>query len=393
LTWTTAANKASAIPWSQLWRSAIEVRKESKAGNLTPQEEKQQINDLWEEYRKEQKAKGTPIVGCTTLSGQYPTTFLAPGALCQLQFQFIDTNTGLPIRGPEVAFVLYQASPDPNSPNELHWVGMSADPRTNFAFRVPVNGFEPSYLATPYDRTGKPIVIRGLDNENVAVAFSTVLFDTEPAITPLSLQGYNADVIVDQNPSVRFAQPFDANTFAWFERGAVDDNGAPHLDGLPAGLTFTSVTGSGATYQLQPAYGPNVLQLGPGQTGTLWLTVPEPSHTLYIIGSSGNGTPTSTGNGIINFADGTLQTFNVNVFDWFNGSGNLHLEAALPGPNGRANVGPFGTAFSYVREGDFQLYETIIPIDPVHAGIPILNIDFLGAPDAFYSNIFGVSGQ
>jgi hypothetical protein len=54
----------------------------------------------------------------------------------------------------------------------------------------------------------------------------------------------------------------------------VDDDGTPHTDGLPAGLTFISITGSRATYQLQPANANNVLQLSAGQTGTLTLTTP-----------------------------------------------------------------------------------------------------------------------
>ena len=51
------------------------------------------------------------------------------------------------------------------------------------------------------------------------------------------------------------------------------------------------------------------------------------------------------------------------------------------------------TSFFYVRDCDFQVYETVAPIDSWHAGVPMLSIDFTGAPDAFYSNIFGVSGQ
>jgi len=215
-----------------------------------------------------------------------------------------------------------------------------------------------------------------------------------PAQTaPILLTGYNADVIADKNPSVRFAQPFDANTFAWFESGATDINGVQHNNGLPVGLHFMSLTGSMAIYEIQPANGDNVLQLGPGQTGSLNLVNPEPYSMLSIIASGGGSAPFSIGRGDINFADGTTQVFNFNTFDWCNAGGGLHPQAVLPWPTGRANVGPFGTAFVYDRACDFQVYETVIPIDPFHAGVPILSIDFTGAPDAFYSNIFGVSGQ
>src|SRR5262249_55743493 len=115
--------------------------------------------------------------------------------------------------------------------------------------------------------------------------------------------------------------------------------------------------------------------------------------TLYFIASACDGTSSSVGSGTINFADGSTQTFSYNSFDWCNGQGGLHPEAVLTRPNGRADVGPNGTAFTYNQDCDFQVYETIIAIDPSHAGVAIASIDFTGAPDAFFSNIFGVSGQ
>jgi hypothetical protein len=65
----------------------------------------------------------------------------------------------------------------------------------------------------------------------------------------------------------------------------------------------------------------------------------------------------------------------------------------LPGPNGRADVGPIGTDLIYNQDCDFQVCETVIAIDPSHADVAIASIDFAGAPDAIFSNIFGVSGQ
>jgi hypothetical protein len=210
---------------------------------------------------------------------------------------------------------------------------------------------------------------------------------------PVQVTGYSADVISDKDASARFAQPFQGGTFAWFESGAVDDDGAQHNDGLPAGLSFLSATGSRATYQLQPANANNVLQLGAGQTGTLTLTTPAAYSTLYVLASSGDGTPSSEGSGSINFADGSTQAFSYNSFDWCNGQGGLHPEAVLSGPNGRADVGPDGMAFAYNQDCDFQLYETVVAIDPAHAGVAISSIDFTGAPDAYLSSVFGVSGR
>jgi hypothetical protein len=173
----------------------------------------------------------------------------------------------------------------------------------------------------------------------------------------------------------------------------VDDGSTPHNDGLPAGTAFVSATGSRATYQILPPNVNNVLQLNAGQTATLTLTTPSAYQMVYVIASSGNGTQTSVGSGTINFADGSMQAFSYNCFDWCNGSGGVHPEAVLRGPSGRADVGPNGAAFVYNQDCDFQIYETVIAIDPLHAGVAIASIDFTGAPDAFCSNIFGVSGQ
>jgi len=210
---------------------------------------------------------------------------------------------------------------------------------------------------------------------------------------PVLVTGFNADVISDKDPAARFSQPFHGGTFAWFESGGVDDNGTTHTDGLPAGLSFVSVTASKATYQIQPANANNALQLGAGQQGTLTLATPAAYSSLYLLASSGDGMISSTGNGTLNFADGSTQDFSYNGFDWCNSQGGLHPEAALRSPNGRADVGPDGTAFTYNQDCDFQLYETVIAIDPSHAGVAIVSIDFTGVPDAFFSNILAISGR
>ncbi len=236
------------------------------------------------------------------------------------------------------------------------------------------------------DGSGQHTLATGLRGPaSIALDISTPL--------PVQVAGYNAEVISDKDPSARFAQPFDSGTFAWFEAGAMDDNGIQHNDGLPAGLTFVSATASRAIYQIQPANANNVLQLGAGQTGTLTLTTPAAYSTLYVTASSGGGQPSSAGTGTVNFADGSTQTFSYNSFDWCNGPGGLHPEAVLSGPNGRADVGANGTAFVYNQDCDFQIYETVVAIDPSHAGVAIASIDLTGGPNAFFSNIFGVSGQ
>src|SRR5262249_7421548 len=208
------------------------------------------------------------------------------------------------------------------------------------------------------DLPGGKIERANLDGSGQEILLSRLLTPAGPALQldpiaePVLVTGYSADVISDKDPAARFAQPFGAGTFAWFEPGAVDDDRAQHNDGLPAGLTFLSATGSRARYQIHPANANNVLQLSAGQTGTLTLTTPAAYSTLYFIASACDGTSSSVGSGTINFADGSTQTFSYNSFDWCNGQGGLHPEAVLTRPNGRADVGPNGTAFTYNQDCD-----------------------------------------
>jgi hypothetical protein len=61
----------------------------------------------------------------------------------------------------------------------------------------------------------------------------------------------------------------------------------------------------------------------------------------------------------------------------------LHPEAVFMGPNGRADVGPSGTAVAYHQDCDFEIYETVIAVDSSHAGVAVTSIDFTAAPDAY----------
>jgi hypothetical protein len=265
------------------------------------------------------------------------------------------------------------------------FVGVALDVARGKLYWTAFNG---AYIARAnLDGSEQQIILSSLRSP------ASIKLQLDPTADPVPVTGFSADVISDQDPSGRFAQPFHAGSFAWFEAGAVDDNGTAHPDGLPAGQTILSATGSRATYQIQPPNASNVLQLDAGQTGTLTLTTPVAYSTLYVMASSGDGTPSSGGSGTIHFADGSTQAFSYNTFDWCNAQGRFRPEAVLAGPIGRADVGPDGTAFIFNQDCDFQVYETVIAMDPSHAGASITSIDFTGAPDAFYSNIFAVSGR
>ena len=58
----------------------------------------------------------------------------------------------------------------------------------------------------------------------------------------------------------------------------------------------------------------------------------------------------------------------------------------------RADMAFNGTALISNRGCDFQMYETVIAIDPSHTDGSLASIDFTGAPDAPFSDILRLSG-
>jgi hypothetical protein len=229
---------------------------------------------------------------------------------------------------------------------------------------------------------------------------------------PLQLTGYNADVIVDLDQNVRFAQLFDAGCCAWFESGAVDDGGTEHDDGIPAGSTFASMTGSGVNYMIQPAVFNNVLQVSnnsgaqaqgvPG-IGTLTLVNPASYSQIAIFASSGNSNGTATGTLTVNYDDGSSLSGSWNAFDWCGGSNALSVippnPVATVGATGIGRVGSgitatgsskFGYQFVCGPQG-FEAYETIIATDNTKK---IVSVAF-SAPDSSTNraNVFGISAK
>jgi hypothetical protein len=163
-----------------------------------------------------------------------------------------------------------------------------------------------------------------------------------------------------------------------------------HDDGLPAGMTFTSMTGSGAVYALQPAAVNNTLQVFHLQTGTLTLATPAPFSKLYVAASTGNGTGTGAYSGTVRYDDGSTLSFTYNAFDWCNSSG--HPEAAINGMGRGCNIGDeTGNMFNY-GACDTGLFETAIATDNTKN---VVSIDFQGAPSARcrITNVYAVSGQ
>jgi hypothetical protein len=231
---------------------------------------------------------------------------------------------------------------------------------------------------------------------------------------PLQLIGYNRDVIADLNQTVRFVQLFDQSCCAWFESGAIDDDGMEHDDGIPAGSSFQSMSGSGVTYLIQPAIYNNVLQVsnaadaqatGIQASGTLTLVNPKPYSQIAIFASSGDSTSTSVGTLTVNYEDGSTQSGTWNAFDWCGGNNLMSVIPANPVANlGVSSIGRVGsgvtvagsTRFSYDENAlnqcgpqGYEAYETIIQTDNTKN---IVSVTFTAPTDSTdRANVFGIS--
>jgi hypothetical protein len=200
--------------------------------------------------------------------------------------------------------------------------------------------------------------------------------------SPISVTGFNRDVVTDANTSVRFADSVDIGTAAWFESGAVDNTGTAHQDGLSAGLlpsAFTnSVTGGHTVFQFQPFSANNALlmQYPSSNSGTLAFTTPSRYQTLSLLSAGYNAASNGVGTVVINFTDGShSQPLNYIASDWGFGTTNI----AIDGRGRNFDRGSDGKAFNYNQPVPFKLYETDLDLNVLGlSALPISGLTFTG---------------
>jgi hypothetical protein len=95
------------------------------------------------------------------------------GATITLSFTFDNAMTGIPTGGgPAIGSVLYEVNRDPDMPSVFDPIGVSTDAGKGFGQTFTIDSYEPMFEAIPFDPSGAPIFISGIDGENEAVAFN-----------------------------------------------------------------------------------------------------------------------------------------------------------------------------------------------------------------------------
>ena len=242
----------------------------------------------------------------------------------------------------------------------------------------------------------------------VLVAVTTVFLASAAhasALAPVALTGYNWDEMYGSAGGTGggYAQAVSSvDPSAFFATGAVDKNGVTQSNGLPVG-NFASLTDSSHTYCLAAAGGAtesdNVLGLGVGINGNLYLATPGKYSQIGVLATSTNVATPGDGGGlglVLNYSDSTSTTTTYNAYDWnYSGGGaapasgavnyNRAGGASVPGAVG-------GFTVDTAHPNWFWLYETVVGVDPTKTLSYITFDGFPSEDPAAHTEIFAVSG-
>jgi hypothetical protein len=186
--WAALPQKSYAISWLTWYAQDYAIRYASSKGTLTDVQEAraQAINDAL--YYSEATAFPLSAIGQTFIDGSFaPYETDTPGQVLNLAFEYINPANGATVSDPLVAEVVYEAITNPADPTDWVVIGQSTDSTSDFAISWQSSGFEPIIEAIPYDSSGAPIVISGVDGDNSAVGLDGVLYLPESSQTSLLL--------------------------------------------------------------------------------------------------------------------------------------------------------------------------------------------------------------
>jgi SprB repeat len=268
------------------------------------------------------------------------------------------------------------------SPYTFNW---AKNGTAGFATTASISSLSPaSYLLTVSDANGcstSPII-----NQQV-----------KPII---GLTGFNADVIangtnVASNAAAATSEPLDAGGAVYYASGYSNPSGTVGASGLPSTGSFTSAQTATRGYQLASYSANNSLVLmsssagidGSVVSGTLTFPSPyqSPYATLYVVGTSGNGT--GVVNYTVNYSDATTSTGSLNFPDWSLAAGTASTVRALGGLDRvtYSAASPFDGATS------FNLWEAPITVASANKVVNSVLFTWSSAGTARV-NLFAITG-
>ena len=207
-------------------------------------------------------------------------------------------------------------------------------------------------------------------------------------MTPVSVTGFNVDVVVEATSS---GPPYTtASELNPGEGNAFYQSGLPGKSyGLPASGSFTSAADSATVFQFQSYTAKNALVLSSdtgASSGVLTLATPALFNRIAVIANSANASSTSSGVLTLTFNDGSTWVTNYYAPDWFGNSGYALLGveriSLTSGSTGGAPNEP-------------RFYQTTINLGAVlgAANKPLVSLTFGKAAAANATGIYAVSGE
>ena len=164
------------------------IRVARGAGEIDRDEEVNRLNEAWADYIRQQRGAAIPIVGTVAYASVIPVAEPLPGAAGDLTFFWLDPATEGGAAGPAIASVSYFVNTAPDTDN-YDLLGTSFDSATDFSLEMVTLAPDADIRAVPFDAGSNPIVIAGLEGQNVASSFVTLVSLPEPASVVLLAAG------------------------------------------------------------------------------------------------------------------------------------------------------------------------------------------------------------
>ncbi|WP_309872651.1 GEVED domain-containing protein [Chryseobacterium sediminis] len=230
----------------------------------------------------------------------------------------------------------------------------------------------------------------------IALFSASVLMAQNYQTMPVS-SGFTADVIANGigSSTVTTNNDVDGVSYAFIAKDfQLTSTSAAITYGIPVDGVINSVVGTtpGLSFQLASLNANNSLRLAAiNDNGTLAFTTPKAATKLYMLAVSGSGT--STVSVVVNFTDGSSQTFSsISLADWYNGSnfaiqgiGRIKKPGATPGAGDDVPSPEGGT--------NPRLYQAELAIDAANQTKLIQSVTVTKASGSGIPNIFAFSAD
>lgn len=222
----------------------------------------------------------------------------------------------------------------------------------------------------------------------VALFSASVLMAQNYQTMPIA-SGLTADVIANGigSSTISTNNDVDGVSYAFVAKDfQLTSTSAAITYGIPVDGLINSVVGTtpGLSFQLASLNANNSLRLAAtSDNGTLAFTTPKAATKLYMLAVSGSGT--STVSVVVNFTDGSSQTFSsISLADWYNGSnfaiqgiGRIKKPGAtpasgddVPSPEGGTNPRLYQAELAIDAANQAKLIQSVTVTKVSGSGIP-----------------------